>query len=110
MLLKNKYFISLVVVSVLTFISITCVLSKNNSNKANKTTSPLYQKTLLKIVYNDTVDANRLQKFVSLFDTQTGIWTDIDYTDDARTNWDPIAHLARIRYLAIDYSKNQSTH
>ena len=108
MLLKNKYFISLFVVSVLAFISITCVLSKNNSNKANKTTSPLYQKTLLKIVYNDTVDANRLQKFVSLFDTQTGIWTDIDYTDDARTNWDPIAHLARIRYLAIDYSKNQN--
>lgn len=107
MLLKNKYFISLVIVSILTFLSITFVQSKNNPNEANKTASPLYQKPLLKVVYNDTADNNRLQKFITLFDSKTGLWTDIDYTDDTRTNWEPITHLIRIRYLAIGYSKNQ---
>lgn len=48
-------------------------------------------------------DKEKIKAWIDCFDSATGIWSDINYSDDKRSGWEPKQHVERLLELAKLY-------
>jgi len=107
MLSKSKYWIIGFAFCALIIIPVFLVLSKDDNNTSTNTSENI-QKKILTDVQQDSSYSSEIQNIIKLFNPSTSLWTDIDYADNSRTNWDLTNHIKRIKKLAVDYSANKN--
>ena len=53
---------------------------------------------------------SNIKNKLGLFDTATGAFSDVNYNDRSRTNWDPFKHVDRLREFADAYTTPGNTY
>ena len=59
-------------------------------------------KRLIDRYTNNQIDEASVKKYIGGM-SQDGSWADIDYADTSRTKWKPLAHLERLKAMAVVY-------